>query len=105
MSYTASYDVASNVWQAVSGGTDGRTKMVWVETPANPSWTVTDIAAAAAAAHAAGAALVVDATVLTPLICRPIHHGADFVVGQRTRTLSKPELKASMVSALETIIS
>jgi cystathionine gamma-synthase len=64
--------------------------MVWVETPANPSWTVTDIAAAAAHAHAAGAALVVDATVLTPLICRPIQHGADFVVGQRNATSHFP---------------
>ena len=41
----------------------GRTKLVWLETPANPLWTITDIAAAAEIAHAAGARLAVDATV------------------------------------------
>ena len=65
-------------------GNDGKTKLVWVETPANPSWTVTDIARAAAATHAcANATLVVGATVLTPLICRPIDFGADFVCTAR----------------------
>ncbi len=38
----------------------GRTKLVWLETPANPLWTITDIAAAADLAHAAGARLAVD---------------------------------------------
>ena len=69
-------------------GNDGKTKLVWVETPANPSWTVTDIARAAAATHAANATLVVDATVLTPLICRPIDFGADFVMHSATKYLN-----------------
>src|SRR6476469_5618336 len=40
----------------------GQTKVVWVETPANPLWTITDIARAAEIAHAAGAVLAVDST-------------------------------------------
>lgn len=69
-------------------GVDNKTKLVWVETPANPSWTVTDIRRAAAAAHAQGASLCVDATVLTPLICRPIEFGADFVMHSATKYLN-----------------
>jgi cystathionine gamma-synthase len=46
----------------------GRTRLVWLETPANPLWTISDIAAAAEAAHAAGALLAVDSTVATPVL-------------------------------------
>jgi len=66
----------------------GRTKLVWIETPANPLWTVTDIAASAAIAHAAGAALAVDSTAATPLITRPIEHGADIVMHAATKYLA-----------------
>ncbi len=44
----------------------GRTKLVWIETPGNPLWTVTDIAGAAEIAHAAGARLAVDSTAASP---------------------------------------
>lgn len=66
----------------------GPTRLVWVETPANPGWEVTDIAAAAELAHAAGAALAVDSTAATPVLCRPIEHGADFVVHSATKYLN-----------------
>lgn len=66
----------------------GRTRIVWVETPANPSWQITDIAAAARAAHAAGACLAVDSTVATPLLTRPIALGADFVFHSATKYLN-----------------
>jgi len=46
----------------------GKTRLVWIETPANPLWTVTDIAATAAIAHAAGAVLAVDSTVASPVL-------------------------------------
>jgi cystathionine gamma-synthase len=65
-----------------------RTKLVWIETPANPTWPVTDIAAAAAAAHRAGAILAVDSTVATPLLTRPIEHGADIVMHSATKYLN-----------------
>ncbi|MEO7853214.1 MAG: aminotransferase class I/II-fold pyridoxal phosphate-dependent enzyme [Rubrivivax sp.] len=66
----------------------GKTKLVWVETPANPLWTITDIAATAKIAHQAGALLAVDSTVATPLITRPIEHGADIVMHAATKYLN-----------------
>jgi cystathionine gamma-synthase len=66
----------------------GQTKLVWVETPANPLWTVTDIAATAAAAHAAGALLAVDSTVATPILTQPLAHGADLVMHAATKYLN-----------------
>ena len=66
----------------------GRTRMVWIETPANPTWDVTDIAAAAELAHAAGARLAVDSTVATPLLTRPLALGADFVFHSATKYLN-----------------
>ena len=66
----------------------GRTKLVWIETPANPLWTVTDIAATAAAVHAAGALLAVDSTVATPVLTRPLALGADLVMHAATKYLN-----------------
>ena len=72
----------------VSAIKPGRTRIVWIETPANPSWDVTDIAAAAELAHAAGARLAVDSTVATPLLTRPLALGADFVFHSATKYLN-----------------
>jgi cystathionine gamma-synthase len=66
----------------------GRTKLVWIETPANPTWPVTDIAAAAAIAHRAGARLAIDSTVATPVLTRPIEFGADIVMHSATKYLN-----------------
>ena len=66
----------------------GRTKIVWVETPANPTYAVTDLAATAAVAHAAGARVVADSTLSTPVLCRPIEHGADLVMHSATKQLN-----------------
>jgi cystathionine gamma-synthase len=66
----------------------GRTKLVWVETPANPLWTITDIADAASAAHGAGALLAVDSTVATPLLTQPLALGADIVMHAATKYLN-----------------
>ena len=66
----------------------GQTKLVWIETPANPTWTVTDIALAAETAHEAGARLAVDATVLTPILCQPLAFGADYVMHSATKYLN-----------------
>jgi cystathionine gamma-synthase len=65
----------------------GRTRLVWIETPANPLWTVTDIAATAALAHEAGALLVADSTVATPVLTRPLALGADVVMHAATKYL------------------
>jgi cystathionine gamma-synthase len=66
----------------------GRTKLVWLETPANPTWGVSDIAAAADIAHKAGALLGVDSTVATPVLTRPIEFGADIVMHSATKYLN-----------------
>jgi cystathionine gamma-synthase len=64
------------------------TQMIWMETPCNPTWDVLDIAAAAEIAHTAGARLVVDSTVTTPVLTQPIKHGADLVVHSATKYLN-----------------
>lgn len=66
----------------------GVTKLVWIETPANPTWSVSDIAAIAGIAHKAGALLGVDSTVATPVLTRPIEHGADIVMHSATKYLN-----------------
>jgi cystathionine gamma-synthase len=65
----------------------GQTRLVWVETPANPLWTITDIAATAAIAHAAGAKLAVDSTVASPVLSLPLTLGADIVMHAATKYL------------------
>lgn len=66
----------------------GRTRLVWIETPSNPLWTITDIAAAAHIAHAGGALLAVDSTVSTPVLTRPLALGADLIVHSATKYLN-----------------
>lgn len=66
----------------------GRTRLLWLETPANPTWEVTDIAAAAGIARAAGVRVAVDNTVSTPVLTRPIELGADLVVHSATKYLN-----------------
>ena len=66
----------------------GATRLVWIETPANPTWEITDIAAAAAIAHGAGALLAVDSTAATPVLTRPLALGADIVMHSATKYLN-----------------
>jgi cystathionine gamma-synthase len=66
----------------------GETRLVWIETPANPLWTITDIEGAAAIAHRAGAWLAVDSTVASPIHTRPLALGADIVMHAATKILN-----------------
>lgn len=66
----------------------GETKLVWIETPSNPLWTITDIAAAAGIAHRGGARLVVDSTCASPVHTRPLALGADIVMHAATKVLN-----------------
>ncbi|KAF1014512.1 MAG: L-methionine gamma-lyase [Stenotrophomonas maltophilia] len=66
---------------------DARTKAVFVKSIGNPRGNITDIAALAEAAHTAGVPLIVDNTVATPYLLRPIEHGADIVVHSLTKYL------------------
>jgi cystathionine gamma-synthase len=66
----------------------GKTKLVWIETPANPTWAITDIAAAAEISHQAGAKLAVDSTTASPVLTQPIKLGADIVMHSATKYLN-----------------
>jgi cystathionine gamma-synthase len=66
----------------------GKTKLVWIETPANPLWTITDIALTCDIAHAAGAVVAVDSTAATPVLTRPFALGADIVMHSATKYLN-----------------
>ena len=61
------------------------TRLIWLETPANPILRLTDIAAVAAIAESHGLALAVDSTLATPIATRPAELGADFVVHSLTK--------------------
>jgi O-acetylhomoserine (thiol)-lyase len=61
------------------------TKLLYTEIVANPSGTVADIAALADVAHAENLPLVIDSTLASPYLCRPIEHGADIVIHSATK--------------------
>lgn len=63
-------------------------QLVLIETPSNPWLLTVDIAKAAEQAHGAGAKLLVDATAATPILCRPIEHGADLVMHSVTKAMN-----------------
>jgi cystathionine gamma-synthase len=63
-------------------------QLVWIETPSNPLLRITDVAAVAARARAAGARVVVDNTFLSPALQQPLHLGADMVVHSTTKYLN-----------------
>ncbi len=71
----------------VKGAITDDTRCVFIESLANPGGVVQDIAAIADIAHGAGIPLVVDNTMASPMLCRPIEHGADIVVESATKFL------------------
>jgi cystathionine beta-lyase/cystathionine gamma-synthase len=79
--------VTAQEFQNLGDHLDGRTRMVWIETPSNPLLNIVDIRAAADAAHAAGAILVVDNTFASPYLQTPLALGADAVVHSTTKYL------------------
>ncbi len=66
----------------------GDTALVYIETPGNPLWTITDIAGVANIAQKAGARLCVDSTVATPVFTRPLALGADIVMHSASKYLN-----------------
>jgi cystathionine gamma-synthase len=80
----------------------GKTKLVWIETPANGDWAITDIAAAAKIAHAAGAILMCDSTAAPPCTTQPLALGADISFHSATKYLNgHSDLTAGVLSAQE----
>ncbi len=73
---------------AVEAALAGQAALLWIETPANPTWDVVDIEACARLAHAAGARLAVDSTVATPVHTQPLKLGADLVMHSATKALN-----------------
>jgi cystathionine gamma-lyase len=72
---------------AVRAAVGPRTRYLWVETPTNPLLRVMDLSALAEVVHGAGAQLVVDSTFATPMLLRPLDHGADLVVHSSSKYL------------------
>jgi cystathionine gamma-synthase len=66
----------------------GRTRLLWIETPCNPTWDIIDIERAAEIARGCGARLAVDSTVPTPVLSRPLELGADIVMHSATKYLN-----------------
>jgi cystathionine gamma-synthase len=64
------------------------TGLLWIETPSNPLWTITDIGAIAELARAHGAVVCVDSTVATPILTQPLTLGADIVMHSATKYLN-----------------
>lgn len=74
--------------EALRGAMTDRTRVVFVETPANPTLAITDLALAADVAHEAGATLVVDNTFMSPILQKPFRFGADIVLHSVTKFLN-----------------
>ena len=84
LSFFEPHDI-NGLKKAVQGG---RTELVSIETPANPSWAIVDIARAAEIAHEAGAMLGVDSTCAPPCTTRALDLGADLVMHSATKYLN-----------------
>jgi cystathionine gamma-synthase len=74
--------------EAVRAAMKPDTRLVWIETPANPLWNITDIAAVADIAHNSNAVLGIDSTAATPLFTKPLSLGADIVMHSATKYLN-----------------
>jgi cystathionine beta-lyase/cystathionine gamma-synthase len=70
---------------AVQAALTVRTRMIYAETIANPTLSVPDLPALAEIAHSTSSRFVVDSTFATPILCRPLEHGADLVVHSATK--------------------
>ncbi len=82
-SYVDTSDLAN-----LRGAMRPNTKVVYIESPSNPAMSVTDLAAAAEIAHAAGALLVVDNTFASPHLQKPLDLGADLVLHSVTKFIN-----------------
>lgn len=98
-----SYYDAGNCEGIASAVKKDETKLVWVETPNNPNWEVTDIAEAASIAHAAGAKLATDCTGTPPSMTRALDFGADISFQSATKYLNgHSDVTAGVLSVNDT---
>jgi len=64
------------------------TKLIWIETPSNPTLSLVDIQSVADVAHEHGIMVVVDNTFLSPYVQNPLDHGADIVIHSVTKYIN-----------------
>jgi cystathionine gamma-synthase len=86
--HTVSFVETSDLDAVRAAVRPGETGLFWIETPSNPLWTVTDIAAISEIANQADAMLCVDSTVATPVFTKPLSLGADIVMHSATKYLN-----------------
>lgn len=80
--------VESTDLAAIEGAINDKTRFIYLETIGNPKMDVPDLAKAADIAHRHGLPLLVDSTLATPYLCRPIELGADIVIHSTTKYFS-----------------
>jgi cystathionine gamma-synthase len=85
--YRFSWVTPDELSTAAGDHIDEQTRFVWIESPTNPLLNIVDIAAVAAAAHAAGSQVVVDNTFASPFLQNPLDLGADVVIHSATKYL------------------
>ena len=83
--YRFTFLSAEEISRGLAPHLDERTRFVWLETPTNPALNIVDIQAASAAAHAAGALVIVDNTFATPYLQLPLELGADLSLHSTTK--------------------
>jgi methionine-gamma-lyase len=83
----------------------GKPKLVYFETPANPNLRIVDIAAVCGMAHEVGAVAIVDNTFASPVLQRPLAHGADLVIHSATKFIGgHGDLIAGVVAGQKAVI-
>lgn len=98
-----SYYAAGDLDEMTAAVRKGETQLIWAESPNNPNWEVTDIAAAADIAHDAGAKLVTDCTGTPPCATRALDLGADISFHSATKYLNgHSDITAGVLSVRET---
>ncbi|MEH6445904.1 MAG: PLP-dependent aspartate aminotransferase family protein [Oceanospirillaceae bacterium] len=100
---SVSYYTAGNLLELAAAMKPNETQLVWIETPNNPNWEVTDIAAAAEIAHSHGAKLMADCTGTPPCMTRALELGADISFHSATKYLNgHSDITAGVLSVRET---
>ena len=88
--------------EAVKAAVKPNTKLIFVETPGNPTLVMSDLEAIAEIAHSNGAKLAVDNTFMSPILQRPFEHGADYIIHSMTKFLNgHADVVAGMVVVKE----
>jgi cystathionine gamma-synthase len=97
--------LSENTLEALSDKAEGSVRVLFVEIPSNPTMRIPDLARLAEWARSRGAKLVVDATIASPALLRPLDHGADLVLHSATKYLSgHNDLMAGAVSGEQVLI-